>query len=94
MSYEELTEKLNELTKYVKNRNESKKFKWTSSKLSAFDFCFQFIKVLFIMLLWNGFCVNQLGLPKITYWQALGMSLLVRFLRSRGSYMLTKQLKE
>ncbi len=37
------------------------------------------------MWLWNGLLPEMFGLPTVTFWQALGLCLLARFLFGSGS---------
>ena len=37
------------------------------------------------MWLWNGLLPDMFGLPAVTFWQALGLCLLARFLFGAGS---------
>ena len=37
------------------------------------------------MWLWNGLLPEMFGLPAVTFWQALGLCLLARFLFGAGS---------
>jgi hypothetical protein len=43
------------------------------------------------MLLWNALLPNIFGLPVISFWQALGLCLLARFLFGTGASGLSKK---
>lgn len=43
-----------------------------------------FLEAFFASLLWNGVGHSTLGLPIITYWQMLGLTLLVALILPRG----------
>ena len=48
-----------------------------------------FLGALFARMLWNGVGHTILNLPPITYWQMLGLTILVAFILPRN-YALTK----